>query len=133
MRLVGLFATSLLVISGCAPTEVSGPPGSESTRRCVSSVSMRLIAFEPGRVYVRSRTGQALELTGEDACLSHTGNGVINVRPGLVGPNTGNICVGEGARLEIAAPAIGRRTCNVQVARIVPESEIQALPSRRSP
>lgn len=137
MRLVGLFP--LILLFGCAPTQAgdasSGPEWAAqeaSGRRCHSPVSTRLIAVEPGRVYIRTRTGQALELTGEDVCIQAASNGAISLRP-AVGPATANVCIGEEARLGIVSHGSGRRACNVTVARVVPNEEIDQLERRRSP
>jgi hypothetical protein len=132
MRLVGLFATLLILTPGCAPTGAHGPPGQETSRRCFSSVSARLVSVQPERVYVRTRTGQTLELSGDDACIQAAGDGAIDLRP-AIGPNTGNICIGQEAHLGIASHAAGRRSCVVQVVRVVPQEEINQLPGRRTP
>lgn len=137
MRLVGL--VPLILLFGCAPTQAgdatSGPEASDqesSGRRCHSPVSTRLIAVEPGRVYIRTRTGQALELTGEDVCLTGAQHGAVSLRP-AVGPRTANVCIGDQAVLGVVSHGTGRRSCNVQVARVVPNEEIDQLERRRSP
>lgn len=134
MRSVGLSAPLLVLLFGCAPAQMGDAASTDGdpTRRCFSPVSTRLIAVEPGRVYLRSRTGQALELTGEDVCLQAARHGAVSLRP-AVGPATANVCVGAEARLDIVAHGSGPRACNVQVARVVPNAEIQELERRRSP
>lgn len=134
MRRLGLIAP-LAILLGCAPTQAGGAPPSQeesSGRRCHSPVSTRLIAVEPGRVYIRTRTGQALELTGEDVCIGSAQHGAVSLRP-AVGPRTANVCIGDQALLGIVSHGSGRRSCNVQVARVVPNAEIDELERRRSP
>ncbi|MBF0664389.1 MAG: hypothetical protein IR159_02390, partial [Brevundimonas sp.] len=115
---------ALLVISGCAPTGAGAPPGAEaSARRCFSSSGIRLIKFEPGDgVYVRTRTGEALQLTGPAACLDVTNDASIGLR--AFGLDGADICLGDPAHLDIRSHAAILRTCNVEVSRTVPQAEV---------
>ncbi len=132
MRLFPAFAT-VLAITGCAPTGTGAPPGAEaSARRCFSSSDIRLIKFEPGDgVYVRARTGEALLLTGSAACLDVTNDASIGVR--AIGLDSADVCLGDPAHLDIRSHAAILRTCNVQVSRVVPQTEISRLSGRQSP
>jgi len=132
MRLIGTFA-ALLVVSGCAPTGADAPgTAGVSARRCFSSSDIRLIKFEPGDgAYVRTRTGEALLLTGPAACLDVTYEASVGVR--AVGLATSDICLGDPAHLDVRSHAQALRTCNVTVARVVPQSEIARLSGRQSP
>ena len=134
MRRLALIAPVLFLV-GYAPIQAGGsaaPAQESSGRRCHSPVSTRLIAVEPGRVYIRTRTGQALELTGEDVCLQGARHGAVSLRP-AVGPRTANICLGDRAVLGVVSHGTGRRSCNVELARVVPNAEIDELERRRSP
>lgn len=132
MRLVGTLAT-LLIVTGCAPTGADAPLNAEaSVRRCFSPSETRLIAFSPGDgVYVRTRTGEALQLTGPAACLDVTNDASIGMR--ALGLDGSDVCLGDPAHLDIRSHATILRTCNVRVARVVPQSEIVQLPNRRGP
>lgn len=132
MRLFATFAT-LLAISGCAPNGTGAPPGAETAaRRCFSSSDIRLIKFQPGDgVYVRARTGEALLLTGSAACLDVKNDASIGLR--AVGADGADVCLGDPAHLDIRSHAAILRTCNVQVSRVVPQSEIDRLSGRQSP
>lgn len=132
MRLVGTLA-ALLVITGCAPMEAQGPLNAEpSARRCFSPTEIRLIKFAPDDgVYVRTRTGEALLLTGSAACLGDTNNVSIGLR--AFGLESADVCIGDPAHLDIRSHATVLRTCNVRIARVVPQSEIVQLPDRRGP
>ena len=130
MRLVGTFAT-LLILAGCAPVGTDAPLTAEtSARRCFSPSEIRLIAFNPGDgVYVRSRSGQALQLTGAAACLDVANDASIGLR--AIGLDGSDVCIGDPAHLDIRSHATILRTCNVQIARVVSQSEINQLPDRR--
>ena len=132
MRLVGILAT-VLITSGCAPTAADGPLNAEaSSRRCFSPSETRLIKFEPGDgVYVRTRTGEGLLLTGPAACLDVTNDASIGMR--AVGLEGSNVCIGDPGHLDIRSHATPLRTCNIRLARIVPQSEIVRLEDRRGP
>ena len=132
MRLVGTLGT-LLIIAGCAPVDPGAPSGAEpSARRCFSPSEIRLIKFEPdGGVYVRTRTGEALHLTGPAACLEADNNVGVGLR--AVGLDGSDVCIGDPAHLDIRSHETILRTCNVRVARVVPQSEISRLDDRRSP
>ena len=132
MRLVGILAT-LLITSGCAPTAPDGALNAEaSSRRCFSPSETRLIKFEPGDgAYVRTRTGEALQLSGPAACLDVTNDASIGLR--AVGLDQSDVCIGDPAHLDIRSHATPLRTCNVRLARIVPQSEIVQLEDRRGP
>ncbi len=132
MRLVGTLAT-LLLIAGCAPMDPGGPSNAgTSARRCFSPSEIRLIKFEPGDgVYVRTRTGEALQLTGPAACLDATSDTSIGLR--AVGLEGADVCLGDPAHLDIRSHATILRTCNVRVDRVVPQSEIVQLSGRRGP
>ena len=132
MRLIGTLA-ALLIVSGCAPTEAGAPGMADSSaRRCFSPSDIRLIKLEPGDgAYVRARSGEALLLTGPAACLDVAQDASIGVR--AVGLSTSDICLGDPAHLDIRSHAQVLRTCNVTVARVVPQSEIARLPGRQSP
>lgn len=132
MRLFATFAT-LLAICGCAPTGPATPPGAEaSARRCFSPSGVRLIKFQPGDgVYVRARTGEALLLTGSAACLDVTNDASIGLR--AFGLDSADVCLGDPTHLDIRSHAAILRTCNVQVARVVPQTEIDRLSGRQSP
>jgi hypothetical protein len=132
MRLVGTLA-SLLLITGCAPTAVDAPLNADaSARRCFTPSETRLIKFAPGDgVYVRTRSGEALQLTGGAACLDVANDASIGLR--AVGLDGADVCIGDPAHLDIRSHAAILRTCNVRVARVVPQSEIVQLPGRRGP
>lgn len=132
MRLVGTLAT-LLVVTGCAPMGTDASLDSESSvRRCFSPSDTRLIAFAPGDgVYVRTRTGEALQLTGPAACLDVTNDASVGLR--ALGLDGSDVCLGDPAHLDVRSHAAILRTCNVRVARVVPQSEISQLPNRRGP
>ena len=130
MRLVGTFAT-VFILAGCAPVGTDAPLTADtSSRRCFSPSETRLIAFKPGDgVYVRSRTGQALQLTGAAACLDVANDASIGLR--AVGLDSSDVCIGDPAHLDIRSHSTILRTCNVQIARVVSQSEINRLPDRR--
>lgn len=132
MRLVGTLAT-LLLMTGCAPTGAEAPLGAEtSARRCFTPSEARLIKFEPGSgVYVRTRSGEAVLLTGPAACLDVSDNPSIGLR--AMGLENADVCIGDRAHLDISSHAAILRTCNVEVARVVPQSEIARLEGRQSP
>jgi hypothetical protein len=132
MRLVGTLAT-LLIVTGCAPVGADAPLNAEaSARRCFSPSDTRLIAFAPGDgVYVRTRTGQALQLSGPAACLDVANDASIGLR--AVGADGADVCLGDPAHLDIRSHATILRTCNVRVDRVVSQSEIAQLPDRQSP
>lgn len=132
MRLVGTLAT-LLFVTGCAPVGSEAPTGAPSgARRCFSAGEARLIKLDPGAgAYVRVDSGEALLLTGPAACLGRSGEVSIGLRP--VGPENADVCIGDPAHLDIRSHATLLRTCNVQVARVVPQSEIARLSGRQSP
>lgn len=132
MRLVGTLAT-LLLVTGCAPMGAEAPLGAEpSARRCFTPSEARLIKLEPGSgAYVRTRGGEAVLLTGPAACLDVPGEVSIGLRP--VGLETADVCIGDPAHLDIRSHATILRTCNVEVARVVPQSEIAQLEGRQSP
>lgn len=132
MRLVGTLA-ALLLVAGCAPMGADAPlEANASARRCFTPTEARLIKFEPGAgVYVRTRSGEALQLTGPAACLDAPGDPAISLR--AVGPEGADICIGDPAHLHIRGHAVTERTCNVEVARVVPSGEIARLADRQSP
>jgi len=132
MRLVGPLAT-LLVITGCAPVDGGAPSSAAaSARRCFSPSEIRLIKFEPDDgVYVRTRTGEALQLTGPAACLDAASDSTVGLR--ALGLDGAEVCIGDPATLDIRSHATILRTCNVHVDRVVPQSEIVQLSGRRGP
>lgn len=132
MRLVGTLAT-LLLVAGCAPMGAEAPLGAEtSARRCFTPNEARLIKLDPGSgVYIRTRSGEAIQLTGPAACLDVSDDPAISLR--AVGPENADVCIGDRAHLDIRSHAVGLRTCDVEVARVVPQSEIARLPDRQSP
>lgn len=132
MRLVGTLAT-LLIGAGCAPMGAEAPLGAESsTRRCFTPSDARLIKLDPASgVYVRTRSGEAVLLTGPAACLNVSDDPGIGLR--AAGPENADLCIGDRAHLDIRSHAAILRTCDVQVARVVPQSEIARLPDRQSP
>ncbi|MCS6622781.1 hypothetical protein N0B44_07660 [Roseibacterium beibuensis] len=91
-----------------------------------------MIKFQPGDgVYVRTRTGEALQFTGPAACLDVTHEARIGLR--AVGLDQADICIGDRAHLDVTSHAAGSRTCNVRLSRVVPQSEIARLADRQSP
>lgn len=130
MRVAGSLAC-LILLAGFAPMKMEGQSSArEAPRRCFASTDLRLVKFEPGSgVVVRTRSGQALELSGPGPCLDVTDNPRIGLRP--LGLDGADVCIGDSARLDIRSQASIERTCNVRVARIVPESEIARIPDRR--
>ncbi|NJC41514.1 hypothetical protein GGQ87_001772 [Brevundimonas alba] len=132
MRLVGTLAT-VLIVTGCAPMATDGAADGQGTaRRCFTPAEARLIKLQPSDgAYVRVRSGEALLLTGEAACLSTPDRAEVVVR--AVGLAGSDICLGDPAHLDLRSHAAILRTCNVQVARVVPQSEISRLPARQSP
>ena len=132
MRLVGTLAT-LLIVTGCAPIRADGPTDSgTSARRCFTPGDARLIKLDPGSgVYVRTRSGEALQLTGSAACLDVSDDPSIGIR--AVGPANADLCIGDRAHLDIRSHASILRTCDVEVLRVVPQDEIARLPDRQSP
>jgi hypothetical protein len=132
MRSVGTLAT-LLLVTGCAPRGAEASLGAEtSARRCFTPNEARLIKLDPASgVYVRTRSGEAVQLTGPAACLDVSDDPSIGLR--AVGPENADLCIGDRAQLDIRSHAAILRTCDVEVARVVPQSEIARLPGRQSP
>lgn len=132
MRLVGTLAT-LLLITGCAPMGAEAQLGADtSARRCFTPSEARLIKFEPGTgAYVRTRSGEAVLLTGSSACLDFSGEASIGLR--AIGAENADVCIGDPAHLDIRSHSAVLRTCNVEIARTVPQSEIARLEGRQSP
>ncbi|HZW15039.1 MAG TPA: hypothetical protein VFF66_02170 [Brevundimonas sp.] len=132
MRLVGTLAT-LLIIGGCAPVGAESTlDAGSSSRRCFAPGEARLIKLDPASgAYVRTRSGEALQLTGSAACLDVSDEPSIGIR--AVGPANADLCLGDRAHLDIRSHASILRTCDVEVARVVPQSEIARLPDRQSP
>ena len=103
-----------------------------SARRCFTPSEARLIKLDPGSgAYIRTRSGPAVLVTGPAACLDVSDEPSIDLR--AVGPDGADVCIGDPAHLDIRSHATILRTCNVEVARIVPQSEIARLPDRQSP
>ena len=103
-----------------------------SARRCFTPSEARLIKFEPGAgAYVRTRSGEAVLLTGPSACLDGSGEASIGLR--AVGAENADVCIGDPAHLDIRSHSTVLRTCNVEVARVVPQREIAQLEDRQSP
>lgn len=130
MRLAGSLAC-LVLLAGFAPSPVGAPTAADGeARRCFASTDVRLVRFEPGSgAYIRTRSGQTLELAGPGPCLDVSDDPRIALRPmGLAG---GDICVGDALRLDISSTASIQRTCNVRVIRTVPEGEVARIPGRR--
>lgn len=131
MRPTAVFV-SILMLSGCAPMAESPQGGQASVRRCFSPEGARLIKLDPAAgAYVRTRSGQSLELTGLAACLDAPGD------PGIalvaLGPDDADVCLGDSARLRIRSQAAVERTCDVRVARVVPQDEIARMSGRQIP
>ncbi len=131
MRIAGSLVCFVLV-AGFAPAPVAAPSGADNEpRRCFASSDIRLIKFQPGSgAFVRTRSGQTLELTGSGPCLDVNDDPRVGLRP--LGLDGGDFCVGDSVRLDISSRASIQRTCNVRVARVVPESEVARIPGRRS-
>jgi len=132
MRLVGTL-TTLLIVTGCAPIGADAPSDSvSSARRCFTPGDARLIKLDPASgAYVRTRSGEAVLLTGPAACLDVSGDPGIGLR--AVGPENADVCIGDRVHLDIRSHSAILRTCDVEVARVVPQSEIARLPDRQSP
>ena len=131
MRLVGTLAT-LLLVTGCAPNGLEASAGAEpSARRCFAPSDARLIKLDASGAYVRTRSGEAVFLTGPAACLSVSDEPGIALR--AVGSQNADVCIGDRAHLDIRSHAAILRTCDVEVTRVVPQSEIARLPARESP
>jgi hypothetical protein len=129
MRPYGLFA-SLLLVAGCAPMADGGDAA--SARRCFPSAGAQLIKLDPGSgAYLRVRSGEALEFTGDAACLNPSGDPTVTLRP--LGPDNADVCLGDAAHLDIRSHAVPLRSCNVRLARVVPRAEIERMPDRESP